>query len=82
MQQLTMCDSLVALCNEASTPHLLGFWTAHVKGGSRSSHLIFIIKVTCNNCAYFGWGTQACMQAISTMDASSKYVRKYASIYF
>ena len=73
-----MYDSLVALGNEESTSYLLGIRTADVKDGTRSSHLFFIIKDTCNSCACFGWDTQA-IQAIGTRDVSNIGVSKYAS---
>ena len=47
--------------------------------GSRSSHLFFIIKATCNSLACFGWDSQACIQAIGTRDVCCKRVSKYAS---
>ena len=47
--------------------------------GSRSSHLFFIIKATCNSWACFGWDSQACFQAIGTRGVSCKRVSKYAS---
>ena len=74
--KVTMCHiygSLVALGNEESTSYLLGFRTANVQGGCRSSHLFFIINATCNNCACFVWDNQACILAIGTR------VSKYAS---
>ena len=77
--QCHMYDSLVALGNEESTSYLLGFRTANVKDGSRSSHLFFIIKATCNSFACFGWDTQVCILAIGTRDVSNKWVSKYAS---
>ena len=73
-----MCDALMALCNEESTSYMLGFRIAHVKGGSRSSHLFFIIKDTRNSCTCFGWDTQACIQATGTRDVSITGVSKYA----
>ena len=68
----------MALGNEESTSYQLGFWTTHVKGGSRSSLLFFTIKATCRGCAWFGWDTQVCIQAIGTKDVSCKWVSKYA----
>ena len=76
--ETTMCDALMALSNVESTSYLLGFRTTHVKGGSRSSHLFFIFKTTYRGCAWFGWDTQVCIQAIGTRDVSSKWVSKYA----
>ena len=73
-----MCDALMALSNGESTSYLLGSRTTHVKGGSRGSHLFFIFKATCRGCAWFGWETQVCIQAIGTRDVSSKWVSKYA----
>ena len=35
--------------------------------GSRTSHLFFIIKATCNSWARFGWDSQACIKAIGTL---------------
>ena len=68
----------MALGNEEWTSYLLGFRTTHVKDGSRSSHLFFTIEATCRGCAWFGWDTQVCIQAIVTRDVSSKWVSKYA----
>ena len=76
--ETTMCDALMALSNEESTSYLLGFRTTHVKGGSRSSHLFFVFKATCCGCAWYGWDTHACIQAIGTRDVSSKRINKYA----
>ena len=73
--ETTLCDTLIKGMKK-STSYLLGFWTTHVKGGSRSSHFFYIIKVTCNSCV-FDWGTQACIQAIGTRDVTSKWVSKY-----
>ena len=81
-EKITKChmyDSVMALGNGESTSHLLGFRTANVKEGSRSSHLFFIIKDTYNSCACFGWDTQGCILAIGTRDVRNKWVSKYAS---
>ena len=71
---------LIEACNHQEKQESVTCWDNDVwcldGDGGRSSLLFFITKATCNSCACLGWDAQACIQAIGTMDVSSKWVSK------